>query len=380
MSMDTGVPGGLSDSDLEAAVIDLARGERASTASLVAHLAELYGRRLHERAGFSSLFTYCLEVLRLSEHEAYDRMKAAKVARRYPKVIDWLVRGEVNLTTVRLLAPHLTPANHEELFGAARGKRKRQVQELLASRFPQADVAASIRQLPARPAASAPGGLALPVRESVVPSGADVLSTPEVTVCPAAPAPAPARIALPAPPPPLVRPLAPERYQVTFTASTRTREMLELAQDLLRHAIPSGDPAQVFARALEVLVEDLLKKKFAVARRARTAPATSGDSRHVPAAAKRAVYLRDRGRCVFVGAGGRVCGERAFVEFDHHPVPYAAGGRSTVDNLQLRCRAHNQFLADAFFGVVANGRARSGTTARGRGTARGASHGEATMA
>src|SRR5262249_3706521 len=40
---------------------------------------------------------------------------------------------------------------------------------------------------------------------------------------------------------------------------------------------------------------------------------------------RRAVYLRDLGRC-------------AFVEFDHYPIPFAAGGRATVDNLQLRCR------------------------------------------
>jgi hypothetical protein len=72
----------LSDDALEAEVARLASSERGCTASLVGHLAELYGRRLHERAGFSSLFTYCMEVLRLSEHEAYDRMKAAKVARR----------------------------------------------------------------------------------------------------------------------------------------------------------------------------------------------------------------------------------------------------------------------------------------------------------
>src|SRR5215470_7744495 len=143
-------PSCLSDRDLEMEVARLARCERDSTASLVAHLAKLYGRRLHERAGYSSLFTYCMEVLRCSEHEAYDRMKAAKVARRHPQVLDWLASGELNLTTVRLLAPHLTRANHADLFEAARGKRKRQVQELLASRFPRPDVAPSVRKLPSR--------------------------------------------------------------------------------------------------------------------------------------------------------------------------------------------------------------------------------------
>src|SRR5436190_13046444 len=130
----------LSDDELVAQVARLAAGERSATAALIAHLAELYGRRLHERAGYSSLFTFCTEALRLSEYEAYDRMKAAKVARRYPLVLEMLASGTLTLTTTRLLAPHLTPANHRELFEAAAGMGKRQVQELLAQRFPEPDV------------------------------------------------------------------------------------------------------------------------------------------------------------------------------------------------------------------------------------------------
>ena len=60
----------LSDGELVAAVARLAQGEREAMASLVAHLAELYSRRLHERAGYASLFTYCTDVLRFSDHEA----------------------------------------------------------------------------------------------------------------------------------------------------------------------------------------------------------------------------------------------------------------------------------------------------------------------
>ena len=83
----------LSDPELVAAVARLATAERDATASLIAHLAELYGRRLHEQAGFSSLFTFCTGALHLSEHEAYERMTAAKVVRRYPAVLGMLAGG-----------------------------------------------------------------------------------------------------------------------------------------------------------------------------------------------------------------------------------------------------------------------------------------------
>jgi hypothetical protein len=351
-------PSRLSDRELEAEVARLAQGERESTAALIEHLAELYGRRLHERAGLASLFMYCTRVLLLSEHEAYDRMKAAKVARRHPAVLGLLASGRLNLTTVRLLAPHLTRDNHEGLFAEAAGKRKRQVQELLARRFPMPDVAACVRKLPAvgSPVAGAPVPIPA-VSPSSLPSapGAVTLS-PEAPTLEASPSGALAvvveaqRFSIPPTPRPLVRPLAPDRYQITFTASEDTTRKLDLVQGLLRHTLPSGDPGEIFSRALDALLDDLLKKKFALTDRPR-AGRSAGDSAYIPAEVKRTVFIRDGGRCAFVGSHGRHCGERSFLEF-HHVIPRAAGGRATVENIELRCRAHNAYEVERFFGPV----------------------------
>jgi hypothetical protein len=117
-----------------------------------------------------------------------------------------------------------------------------------------------------------------------------------------------------------VAPLAPERFEVRFTASARTREKLRLAQDLLRHAVPGGDVAEILDRALTVLLEDLARKKFAATEHPRTTRNTLPTSRHVPAQVKRTVWLRDGGRCAFVGANGRRCTATAFLEF-HHQKP-----------------------------------------------------------
>src|ERR1051325_6832303 len=148
MQTSTSIPSRLSDDELLAHVARLASTERGGTASLVSHLAELYGRRLHEQAGFSSLFTFCTEALRLTEHEAYDRMKAAKAVRRFPAVLGMLASGRVSLTAIRLLSPHLTEPNHQELLAAAAGMGKRQLQELIAQRFPEPDVPFSMEALP----------------------------------------------------------------------------------------------------------------------------------------------------------------------------------------------------------------------------------------
>lgn len=58
---------------------------------------------------------------------------------------------------------------------------------------------------------------------------------------------------------------------------------------------------------------------------------------------RREVWRRDKGQCAFVGPRGR-CEARAFIEY-HHVVPYARGGAASVDNIELRCRAHNSHEA-----------------------------------
>jgi hypothetical protein len=344
--MSTMNPTRLSDPDLIAEVTRLAQGERDATVTLVAHLAELYGRRLHERAGYGSLFTYCLGALRLSESAAYDRMKAVKVARRYPAVLRMLADGRVNLTTIRLVAPHLTRANHVELLDAVAGQRKRRVREVLAQRFPQPDVPSSIRKLPTLKGTPAltctatvpPPSLVVPTGLPETGAGATVISGG-----------GPSGPCISTPSPEMVRPLSPNRYQITFTASAALCEKLEVAQDLLRHSVPSGDPAEVFERALDVLVEDLVKRKYAVTSRPHENRGQADDSRNIPADVKRAVYIRDRDQCAYVSPAGRRCGERGFLEF-HHLTPYGAGGKPTVENISLRCRAHNQYEADVFYG------------------------------
>jgi 5-methylcytosine-specific restriction endonuclease McrA len=129
-----------------------------------------------------------------------------------------------------------------------------------------------------------------------------------------------------------------------------THNKLRRAQDLLRHSVPNGDPAEIFDRALTVLVEQLERAKLAWTTRPRAPRVQVTDSRHIPASVKRAVWARDGGCCAFDGKEGR-CAERGFLEF-HHVVPYASGGLATVDNIQMRCRAHNQHEADEWFGPL----------------------------
>ena len=324
----------LTDDALTVELARLAGREREATAALIVHLAEFDARRLYEGAGHPSMFSYCRTVLRLSEDAAYNRIKAARAARLYPSIVGMLADGSLSPTTVRLLAAHLTSENHDRLLTAAAGKGKQDVEVLLARWFPQPDVAPSVRKLPSRVTTTPATANAAPPVPLALSSSPSVGDHPP----PAA-----------SPKPALIRPLAPERYEVRFTADAETRALIEEARDLLGHAVPTGDLATVFRRALTVLVADLKRRKFGATARPRPARPKNSTAGDVPAAVRREVCARDANCCAFVAKNGRRCEETRFLEF-HHLVPRAAGGEATVDNIQLRCRAHNGHEVDLFFG------------------------------
>jgi hypothetical protein len=148
-----------------------------------------------------------------------------------------------------------------------------------------------------------------------------------------------------------VKPLAPGSFALQCTIGQSTHDKLRYAQALLGHQLPGGDLAQVLDRALDVLIEQLERRKFAATRRPRPMSRRfSAHPRHIPSQVKRAVWERDGGRCTFVSESGHRCLARTRLEFDH-VTEVARGGEGTIAGLRLRCRAHNQYGAECTFGT-----------------------------
>jgi HNH endonuclease len=241
-----------------------------------------------------------------------------------------------------LLAPHLTSDNHAEVLAAARHRSKQGIQELIASLNPRPEAATIIRRVAAHPSKVNPVPVLAPAAElkTSLPMNTALTSSGRPSV---AATPAPQFRA------PVVTPLAPERYKLQVTLTRETHEKLRRAQSLSRHTLAAGDIGSILDRALTLLIDYLERRRFArVASPQPSRRENTPSGRHIPSAVRRAVWQRDEGRCGFVGRTGR-CRETAFLEF-HHVVPYAAGGAATADNIQLRCRAHNQYEARLFFG------------------------------
>jgi len=332
------------------------------TARQVALINEVERRRLYAPAGYPSMFAFCVGELHLSEDAAYKRIRVARTARSFPRVLVALAEGRVHLSGLTLLSHHMKPENvdHatvEALLTAATHKSKREIEQIIAERFPKPDMVAVVRPIPhAMPlgtGSTSATGAALEGSDEpqrVANTEGELAPGPvggAVTLCQApdiltsAPAEEHAR----------VLPLAPQRYGVQFTMDQAGHDLLRHVQNLLGNQVSPGDLAEVVVRALKLLAAQLEKQKFAATERPllrnrRLDP----DSRHVPARVKRAVWKRDGGQCTFVSKGGRRCESRWDLELDHVHA-YARGGEATLSGIRLRCRAHNQYEAEIIYGV-----------------------------
>ena len=282
----------LSDDALLEEAARLAANERISTAALIAAIAEVDARRLYRQEGCKSTYRYCRQVLKLSEHAAYDRIAAAKQVQRFPAILQRLEDGTLTLSNLTLLSPFLESHNCEELLRAAENKSKQEVEAIVSALRPKGPI--------------------------------------------------------------------PELYRLELMISREAWEHLLRLQELLLPSIGDGDPSRIVERALKLLLANTEARKMAKVEHPQAPrPAVPG-SRHIPASVKREVSERDQGRCAFVGRAGR-CTETAGLEF-HHKKPFAAGGVATAENIELRCRTHNQYEAELDFGARAVRRTRPGAS------------------
>src|SRR6266849_2521636 len=268
----------LSSSDLLAITRALAQTACSVEAELLVHLGEIDDRKLYLDCAFSSMFAFCTSELGFSEYAAYNRIMVARAARRLPSLLDAIRSGQVHLAGVRVLVPHLAEENHRKVLAEAAGKSKREIEELVARLSPQPPAPTVVRKLPDRPT---PAPEALPTFSfgATLPE-APPESAPVLAVAPPA-AHAPRRDERRA----VIAPLDEETFKYQFTGSRACRDKFREAQDLLRHRVPGGDLATIFEKALDVLIEDVKKERFATGRKARQAPTEdTGEScsRHIP--------------------------------------------------------------------------------------------------
>lgn len=391
----------LSDDELLANTRRLVGKSNQLLAALLVHLAEVEVRGAHRARRCASLYTYCIYELRFSEDAAARRSAAARLVKQFPLLFSAIADGELHLTGLLMIGPHLTPANHVEVLGRAKFRTKKELGRLLRELCPLPQMPDRIE--PAGPqlqktlrnptweqyvSACSPRVRELPPGErprdwtTVEPS--ETLAEPLIDEASANELLAdkrPADEPLPVGPAPcdLLPVTGPQQYQLQFSTTEEHAELVERAKALLSRTRPRVSLGELHLEAMRLLVASLEKRRFGSPeqprrdhrngekKRTRPTPRQRGRSddpeaehagtprpsvrrsRYIPAAIRREVFERDGARCTYCDARGERCCETHYLEL-HHLQPFAKGGPHLAANLTLRCAAHNALAAETDFG------------------------------
>ncbi|HEY6077328.1 MAG TPA: hypothetical protein VIW29_00900 [Polyangiaceae bacterium] len=277
------VPGGeqglshLADAELLSSTRRLVGASNKLLSQLLLHLAEVETRGIHRTRACASLYTYCIYELRMSEDAAARRSSAARLVKRFPLLFDAIAAGELHLTGLLMLGPHLTLENHVEVLARAKFRTKKEIAKLVRELHPLPRVPDLMEPLgpelpgsPRRPTWDEwVTSLCPPVRELAAgesprdwanDSVRDAEAEAETNAADAAFV-APARRELP----PIT---TPQQYQMQFCTTEEHVRLVEKAKALLARSRPGVSLGELHRRAMQLLVERLEKEQFAVTARA----------------------------------------------------------------------------------------------------------------
>jgi hypothetical protein len=322
---------------------------RKDTTELLHYLAEVEKRRLFAREGCDSLFSFCKRVLKCSDGQAGRRVNAARVLAAMPEIKEHIDTGELSLTAVS------QAQNFFKREPQSRAKKIEILKELKNTSTREGEkILFSHSKLPAPE-----------VKESVKVVSATI-------------------------------------SEIKFAADDEFLEDLKRLKEIWSHEIPQGSLKDVFkkmAKYCRQQLDPVLKAERAQKRQDKSCAAAhapelqapkseegriisskatakdensvrpekmtasppeghflgerrawQSDRPYIPAGIRQQVWLRDKGQCTYIDpTTGRKCESRHRVQRDHI-IPYAKGGQDTVENLRLRCFAHNQWHAIKQYG------------------------------
>lgn len=335
----------LNNTELVSKLGNLSKQERSYTVAIVKYLAELDRRGYYRDLGFSSLFAFCTEFLGYSEGAAQRRIVAARLGSKFSVIFTLLENGQISLTSLGIVSNSLTEENHVDVLAQCSGKSHADVQRIISSLLGHLQEARPAKRDTIRPRPAL-------VKSQQVGLGSQSENRNDAVVLDQGKAfDTDANM-------PLITELEPQ-YSITFQCDQELKELIDQAKRL--YGFPGIQMSELLKKLLKQKVQSKTSaKKIAATPKVKsTQPGnvrvpTKRPRRYIPKAVRQAVYERDSGRCTFEAAdnltGGRRCTCQIGLEYDHIK-PFCHGGEHVVENLRLRCPAHNQLEAERVFGT-----------------------------
>lgn len=356
----------LSNKELLSRVEKLGVEERKTTSEVIRYLIEIEKRQLYLSSGYSSLYDFCRRHLCYSESASMRRIRAARCVRAYPAAYDLLLDGEVSLDTLARVSKMVNGKNAKGLIDAIRGKSSRDVEAIVSRHSPKEKPRDLVRtifvraQRSGREFTAGADGKKVTTKKTLM----DMLEEDRDGDLP--------RVDIK------------RKFKLEFAVNPEFMQKIERLRALVSNKYKKKPD---FETLFELVIDYYLDRHSAegrIKRRAEKKTRTAGrteakkskgsaekirqvnkplrssrpenkiisnskQSRYIPQAVRDKVYMRDGGRCTFVGTNGKRCPEDQYLQIDHI-VPYARGGKNTAENLRLLCPSHNMLLAEHAYG------------------------------
>ena len=355
-------------------------------------MIEVKRRELYLPRGYNSLHEFCTGHLKYSGASASRRITAARCMKKYPRIAGMLLRGEINLSVLNLVADMLTKENYRDILSGIKGRSYRDVRRLVARYNPEEEIRDRVNpvyiktklKIASGDGDTSNGG------NSGHPKGGEKCSS-DVGRARSLESTRYGGIFTDSVQGGRTEVVFEEKYKLEFAVDPEFMEKIERLRALLSNKYKKKpDFETLFELAIDYYL-DRHSPEGRVKRRATRKTKTAGraeaqkskgntekirqvnkplgssrpenkkaraepskttnskQSRYIPQAVRDEVYMRDGGRCTYFGTNGKRCLEDQYLQIDHI-VPYARGGTNTIDNLRLLCPGHNMLLAKQEYG------------------------------
>ncbi len=267
-------------------------------AELLGIIQIIEAKKIFRDLGYSSVFHYATEALKLSDSQAYCFINVARKSKEVPELKKAITDGKITLSKAHKIVSVIHKENSKEWIQKAAILTQKQVEREVVKENP-------------------------------------LLETTE-----------------------RIRPIAEERVELRCGLSAELEAKLKRAQDLLSQKnrkscsleetldaalsefLDRFDPVQKAKRAVAKVSVKPTQQQFL---------RTVVGRKPLPAALLHKIQLRDEGRCAFVHEGKRCRSER-WLEI-HHILPVSHGGTNSLANLTTLCSTHHKHQHGATAGM-----------------------------
>jgi hypothetical protein len=275
--------------------VQIVQRVKTSECELIDVLQVIESEKIYQHFGLTSLYGYCIDILKLSEDRACVFIKIARKSVEVPELKAALRQNEMTLTNAGKIASILTTDNKERWLSEAKSQSSRELERSLCREFPKERVKDRLQ------------------------------------------------------------PLTGELSELDCSLSREAEALLRRVQDLLSQKF--GKSA-TFDDCVKSMAKEFIWRHDPVERAERLhlkvqAPGAlrvtvkNGKRTSVPQSEVHQLFHRTKGQCTFVDKLGKRCPNRRWVQ-RHHLREVSCGGTHDGGNLTLLCSSHHRLIHAKF--------------------------------